>query len=362
MSAATLQASLIGPDDERWAKALSTMRHDIYHLAAYVSFASRWQESGQPCAVVVQDDADATFFVPLILRPIGAQAEGGLRDAVSSAHYPGPLLHVPAGADVEGYGRRAVAEFADALRAAGIVSAFIRLHPLLSPAIDALRCAGTVVNHGASVSIDLTLSLEELWHLTRPNHRRDIRQAQRAGYVARIDETWSQLDAFADLYRETMDRLAANQRWQLSREYFLDFRTTLGDCTHLCVVERDGELAAGALLTEVDGIVEYHLAATSGRHIAASPSKLLIDFARQWAKERGNARFHLAGSLARGDRLHHFKLGFSRDEHPMLSWRVIADGAAYDALVARRDVQAGNHQEQVDSFFPAYRIPGTAPA
>ena len=51
MSAATLQASLIGPDDERWAKALSTMRHDIYHLAAYVSFASRWQESGQPCAL-----------------------------------------------------------------------------------------------------------------------------------------------------------------------------------------------------------------------------------------------------------------------------------------------------------------------
>jgi hypothetical protein len=335
------------------------MPHDIYHLPAYVSFASRWQESGRPLAVVVRGRADATFFVPLIVRPIGAEFGGsGLRDAVSSAQYPGPLLCLPAGADAADFGGRAVMAFADALRARGIVSAFIRLHPLLSPPIDVLLAAGPVVDHGTSVSIDLTLSDDELWHLTRPNHRRDIRQAQRSGYVARIDEAWSRLDAFADLYRETMERLGASEKWLLPRGYFIDFRRTFGDCAHLCVVERDGELAAAALLTEVDGIVEYHLAGTARRHIVASPSKVLIDFARRWAKERGNRRFHLAGSLRRGDHLNHFKLGFSRDEHPMRSWRVIADRAAYDALTARRDAQPESHGDPAESFFPAYRIPG----
>jgi len=60
------------------------------------------------------------------------------------------------------------------------------------------------------------------------------------------------------------------------------------------------ELAAGALLTEVDGIVEYHLAGTADDYVAASSSKLIVDFARWWAQDRGDRVLHLAGSLRKG--------------------------------------------------------------
>ena len=39
--------------------------------------------------------------------------------------------------------------------------------PLLPVPLDVLDTAGDVIHHGETVSVDLTLSLEETWHETR---------------------------------------------------------------------------------------------------------------------------------------------------------------------------------------------------
>jgi hypothetical protein len=360
------QTELLGeflqPEDPRWTSLLSHVKHDVYHLPAYLSFATRWQESGKPLAFVVEEPG-CCFFTPLILRSLPDEIGDGreLFDVISPRGFPGPLLASDSAEDLRSFAPRAVGAFVKGLRDLGVVSAYIRLHPLLVPPLGALEEVGSLVDHGDTVSIDLKLPSEQHWRQTRQNHRRDISKATRRGYVGRIDPEWKSLDAFADVYRQSMERLGADMFWRLPPAYFTDLRTSLGRNVHLCVVEVDEELAAGAILTEVDGICEYHLAGTADAHVPASPSKLVVDFARRWAKQRGNHTLHLAGSIRRGDSLSHFKTGFSPLLHPVYSWRLVPNPYAYDLLVGRWQAGARVAADQSESFFPAYRGLRTRP-
>jgi hypothetical protein len=155
-----------------------------------------------------------------------------------------------------------------------------------------------------------------------------------------------------------MERVGAVPFWHLPTGYFADLREVLGERLYLCVVELGDELATASLLTETDGIVEYHLSGTVDAFLWASPSKLLIDYARSWARDRGNRTFHLTGSLGPGDSLSQFKAGFSRDQHPVASWRLITDGGRYAALTRAWERRHGQPADPPDGFFPAYRKPG----
>jgi hypothetical protein len=354
-----MQAEFVAPDSERWTESLGHLHHDFYHLPGYSRFAARYQEAGEPLAFIAQED-DRRLLLPIIVRqlPPGLNgADGALVDAISPRGYPGPVITDPGDPEAGAFVDRAIEAFVRACRERNIVTAFIRLHPLLSPPLDAFERTGTLVEHGHSVSIDLRLSTEDLWRQTRENHRTGIRKAMRQGYAARIDETWDSLGTFVGIYEQSMVRLGAAPSWRLSQAYFEDLRASLDGRLHLCVVEAGGEVVAGALLTEVDGLVEYHLAGTADDHLKASPSKLIVDFARQWAKERGNRCLHLAGSVRPDDPLIHFKTGFSPLLHAVSSWRLIVDPAGYRTLTDRWGAGGDGSSDQPDDFFPSYRRP-----
>ena len=187
-----MRAEFLEADAPTWMHALGRVRHDVYHLPEYVRFAARWQERGRPLAFVAED-RHRQFFLPVIVRPIPPTITGNERplfDASGPRGYPGPLVSSSAGLEDHGFLDAAVQAFAEVASAESIVSAFIRLHPLLSPTRDLLGHTGSIVEHGDSVSIDLTLSEAELWRNTRRDHRSGINRAIRRGYAARIDETW----------------------------------------------------------------------------------------------------------------------------------------------------------------------------
>lgn len=360
-AAGPLRAGFEDLGSARWAQTLSSLRHDVYHIPSYLGFAARRQEIGTAIAFIAEQD-DHRFFVPLIVRRIPDALAGRsepIFDATCPRGYPGALIETGPGRAGDDFVDRAMEAFHDRLRERSIVTAFVRLHPLLLPPLAQLRQGGRVVEHGASVSIDLTLSADDMWRQTRTNHRRDIGRAKKQGMVARIDEDWSRFDDFVDVYQQSMVRLGADDSWRLSHEYLADLRASLGGLIHLCVAETGTDLAAAAILTEVDGIVEYHLAGTADAHVADSPSKLVVDFVRQWARSRANRIFHLAGSVRSGDSLSHFKAGFSPLRHPVASWRIVSDAPAYAGLIKHWDSSAGTAVPGSDDYFPAYRRPRT---
>jgi hypothetical protein len=354
-----MQAELVAADSPRWADVLSGMRHDFYHLPSYVSFAARRQDAGAPMAFIA-DDGGHRFLAPMIVRPISLDLSGDrpLFDATCPRGYPGPLVELEPGREAGSFADRAIHAFVETLRERSIVTVFSRLHPLMMPPMPSLLRGGQVVEHGDSVSVDLALPLRELWRQTRSSHRQDINRAEGLGYRARIDETWQRFDAFVDAYGQSMDRLGAVAFWRLSREYFQDLKETLGDHAYLCVVELGDDLAAAGILTETDGIVEYHSSGTANAFVSASPSKVLVNFARGWAKQRGNRVLHLTGSLRKGDTLYQFKTGFSPLNHPVCSWRVVTDPPWYGTLVARWESRHAAPADPADGYFPAYRKPG----
>ena len=239
-----MQVTVLTPDAAEWCRVLAGAPHDFYHLPEYVELCSRATDPGEPRALVIAD-GERALLQPLVLRAIPGEARW--RDATSPYGYPGPLL---VGADAAS---PFVAEGASALREElgrlGVLTLFVRLHPLLNDGWGGLAAAGTVVEHGETVVVDLSLTEEELWRQTQSGHRNEINRARRAGHVVRIDEAWQRYDGFKQLYRETMKRVDASTYYFFDDAYFDGLRRALGAKLHLAVVEIGGELAAAGLFT-----------------------------------------------------------------------------------------------------------------
>jgi hypothetical protein len=351
-----MRAELIGPGDARWGAFLADVPHDFYHLPEYVALSAR-QEGGEPAAFWAED-RDTGLLVPLVLRPVpaGLAPEPGWRDAATPYGYPCPLWRNPgAEADLD----RLLAAFRATGAGAGIVCAFLRLHPLLPLPDGPLMAHGQLVDQGRTVYLDLARPKADLDRDTRANHLADVRRLAREGYRAQVD-AWDQLEAFVGVYRETMALRAADPYYFFGLDYFRDLRRCLGARLHLCsVLAPGGELAAAGLFTEVGDLMQFHLSGTAEAHRRTGAAKLMLVHMRDWARERGLRHLHLGGGVGcREDSLAFFKQGFSKSRGRYLTLRMVLDPAAYAALAGRR---RGPAEDPGDGFFPAYRRPGAAP-
>ena len=182
------------------------------------------------------------------------------------------------------------------------------------------------------------MSNEEIWAQTRLNHRRDITRAMRLGYTARMDEDWMHFDSFKAMYRATMARRAAEPFYFFEDAYFDGLRDALGNSLHLSVIEKDGAVVGAGLFVETSGIVEYHLSGTADGVRGIQPTKLMMHFVTEWAKDRGNHVLHLGGGVGgTSDSLLDFKAGFSPVRHTFTTLRMVIDEAEYGRLVRASD-------------------------
>lgn len=340
-------AELIAPSDPRWRMFLVHVPHDVYHLPEYTEISARY-EGGEPVAFLAASEG-TEVLLPLRIRelPGALHAPPDWRDAASPYGYPGPLATDPA----DSHGVEAcLTAIMGAARAAGLVSAFVRLHPLLSPPVGTVGLAGEVEAHGSVVYLDLTRSEEELWSQVRSNHRRGIRKLTRQGYSVTMDD-WDTYTEFVRVYEATMRRVDASPFYFFSTPYYDDLRCALLDHVHLCTVRtRGGHVAAAGIFFETAGIVQYHLGGTADEFVSDAPSKLMFHAVREWARARGNRVLHLGGGLGgRSDSLFHFKSGFSSLRASFHTLRVAFDDARYTDLLRRAGA------EQATGFFPAYR-------
>lgn len=348
-----VSGELIGTASPAWAALLGRAAHDFYHLPCYQTLSAGDGDAPLAFHAIA---GEHELLLPFHRRALPAVlCEGrALFDASSPYGYPGPIW--TRGAPAE-FIAEALAAFADTLRAEQMVSAFVRLHTLLNdPALFA-DAGGTLIDHGPSVYIDLTLSEEELWAQTRRGHKRDLVVLEKRDYQITMDD-WSRFDDFLTCYYDSMRRLGASPFYFFGRDYFDRLRDCLGDRIHLCLVHLDGDIACAGLVTEMDGLCQYHLSATADAHFQDHPSKLMLHHLRFWLKARGNRIYHVGGGLgALRDTLHLFKIGFSPLTAEFHTWRVIPDEPLYTELMARWTALSGREPVDDASFFPQYRAP-----
>ncbi|MDR3669552.1 MAG: GNAT family N-acetyltransferase [Holophaga sp.] len=347
-----MQAELLCCQDPRWGEFLGAGRHDFYHLPAYVDLCAR-RDGGEPVAFWAAEGG-AAMLIPMVLRPLPPELEPdpGWRDAATPYGYPCPLLR---GDPDEAAVAAMLQAFRDTGAAAGIVTAFLRLHPLLPllPTAEApFQAFGALVQHGETVYLDLNQGREELDRQTRVNHLADVRRLEREGYRVLLDG-WDRLDDFVAIYQQTMRYRSADAFYCFEPGYFVDLRRCLGERLHLSLVQDpDGAAAAAGLFTWTDGLVQFHLSGTSEAHRRAGPAKLMLIHMRDWARERGARYLHLGGGVGcRQDSLAFFKQGFSKLRAPFSTLRMVLHPERYQALLGRRGRSGSS------DFFPGYRQP-----
>jgi hypothetical protein len=343
-----------------------TTHYDFYHLPGYHALA---EQSGEGTAILFGYTEDEyVIALPLLLRAVeqvpGLEQSGKQWvDATSVYGYAGPLtshLEVP-----QSVVRTFQHHLANAFRECNIVASFSRLHPLVPQQRGVLDAVGECVPIGQTVSIDLTLTVEQQRSQYKKGHRSDVNKLKRQGFTCVIDAAGDYLDEFIAIYHETMQRVNASDAYFFDRAYFEGLLEALGPqqvYVVACLLEQ--QVVCAGLFTLIHGIVQYHLSGSREGFGRIAPSKLMLDTVRLWATEQGAHVLHLGGGVgSREDSLFQFKAGFSDRRHPFEIWRWVVQPEIYQHLNTMRETWLVEHGLQFASsgFFPLYRC-ATSPA
>jgi hypothetical protein len=273
---------------------------------------------------------EGELLAPLVLREVPGSDE---LDASSPYGYPGISRRPPAA------GHSALDPDEVDWSGTGLVSVFLR-HSLGS--VPPLKGA---TNRGRVQIADPALPRK-----SRMSDRQQIRRNERRGLELRIvpgpESDRGQRTAFARAYEQTMRRAEAADRYFFGEAYFGGVLAFARSWLFLAL-EPGGELAAGSIAVQSDGMLHYYLSGTADDHLRGSPMKNLVAAMVEFAEGEGMA-LNLGGGLAPGDRLEEFKRGFANREEPFRTHEIVSDPAAYERLVGGRKASA---------FFPGYRGP-----
>jgi GNAT superfamily N-acetyltransferase len=372
MPGSTTQVHIVRPADAAWEEWLGPVPRDVFHTSGYHEY-SEASGDGEAYLVVV-GTRDRGMAWPYLLRPVpGASEHLGrpVADVSSVYGYPGPLAWGCTPGDP--FIAEAWREVQAVWRTQDAITAFTRFHPLLGNAslVSGLRAADVsgreptnpIVAGGQTVSIDLSLGYQGVRAVYGRDLRREIDASRRAGLVTTVDTEWAELGTFARLYNETMARLQASEFYLFQESDFRRLRDALHDELHLLVTRVDGTVAAAGLFTDWHGLIEWYLVGTDSAYASLSPSKELVDFAVEWAIERGARVLHLGGGRGGSrDSLLWFKSRFSPRRHTFHTGRWILDHGATAQLSRARSVGLEPGMAPSPSFFPEYRAPIVAAA
>ena len=326
--------------DQEWDELVAGMRGlDTYTRSAYHRAAALLEPVGAT-PVLLHVACGGDLALPLLLRPLPS---GPGWDATSAYGYGGPVG--TAGCDSE-----AVAAALDGwARENGVVTTFLRLHPLLGNAA-LVPLTAEVVPLGRTVAWDVSPG-RDLVAGMHQHHRRAVRKAARAGLSVSVVPLPPSLDEFRRLYARTMRRLGARPFYFFPDPYW-DALVAEAEALGLVLVEGrlDGELVAALLCFAEGPWLHYHLGASAdvARSIGASNGCFLA--AAEWAQARGMTRFHLGGGLGADPRspLLEFKHRFDAESTllPFSVAKIVHEPDRYRQL-AGTDSTAG--------FFPPWR-------
>jgi CelD/BcsL family acetyltransferase involved in cellulose biosynthesis len=307
----------------------------------------------------VYREAGCFVALPLLLRPLrevpGLEGCGEM-DAVSVGDYAGPMASrqdLPASL-IRGFQEALVAE----MKRLGVIFVFSKLNPMLAQE-DVLKGMGGTHFAQPTVSIDLTLPGREQFRSYRPRLQSYLRRAWREGQEGCELDYAEHIGECLDMYRETMDRVGAADAFRYPDTLHRTMREALGGRLHLFGVRCGGRMVATSLFTEWKGIVQGFISCVRTEALPLSPARVMYDYIRCWAMERGCHTLHLGGGTSpRLDNpLFLFKAGFGDRRHEFRTWRWVVDPAAYEGACLRRsrwNLRHGLVPVRPD-FFPEYR-------
>ncbi|QEE49466.1 GNAT family N-acetyltransferase [Flavobacterium alkalisoli] len=338
--------SVIEVNDAKWSEIIKrSFKYDFYHTQSY-----NLLETEHRPILCVSYFNDEFIALPLVVRKI---PESDLFDCTSVYGYCGPISSV----DFNNVSNDGIINFTDQLndyfKKNNIVTVFSRLHPLIEGE-SVLNNLGNIYDINSTVAVDLRISPDEQRKQYRKSNKSELNQLRRKDFVIEEARSEKEIDEFISIYNETMDRVNASPNYYFNRNYYLSFLNNKCFKSKLLLAKKGGEIAAGAIFTISDKIMQYHLAGTKSEFIRYTPMKLVLDEARLLANDLNLEFLHLGGGVGGSDEdsLFRFKSGFSQLRFNFKVWKYVVDEDNYNKLV---EIKFSSEVPETD-FFPIYRL------
>ncbi len=239
-------------------------------------------------------------------------------------------------------------EYGYFLNSQGVISEFVRFHPVLCNHADCQEFY-ELVQLGEVVHMDLT-SPDIIWGNITSKNRNVIRKAEKNGVTIHTGQSPELYEQFRSIYNGTMDKDHADEYYYFGREYYDSLLNDLHDNARIFYAEKDGMIIAASIILNAGCRLNYHLSGSIREYNSFAPSNLLLYKAALWGCENGYKTLYLGGGVGSAeDSLLKFKKAFYRgDLKRYYIGKRVFDQGRYDELVALRGFPEG-------SFFPRYR-------
>jgi len=314
---------------------------------------------------------DGSNFIvqPFVLRRLNELpflVEAGVHDdffdIANPYGYGGPLCLDPDADSADALLREFAARLSAWCAEHRIAAEFCSCHPLLANHELAARLGGIEpMRQKEVIYLDLTLSEDRLWRAIHRGHRSSIERARAAGVrVEKVEPSAPNLDGFEALYRATMDRNQAAERWYFPQSYFRDCIAELGqERASLFFARAGAEVVSAYLLLHDARTAYYHFGGSDSRYFALRANNLLMYETALWAKNAGLVCYHLGGGVtARADdSLLQFKARFGGAAATLFTYGRVHHEPTYRRLCELKLAHERSlHGTALETdYFPLYR-------
>lgn len=336
-------------ESEKWDEIVySFEKYDTYWLSGYVK-AFQIHGDGEPLLFYYEDEV--TRGINVVMK----------RDIAKDSHFEDILeenkyydFSTPYGYGgwlIEGkHSEKLFDEYEKWCKNNGIISEFVRFHPLIQNHIDS-NIRYDVSRLGKVVTIDLK-SPSVIWANLTSKNRNMIRKAQKNEvqiYHGNYPEIYI---IFRELYNETMHRDNATDYYFFEEQFYKCILNDLPCHAQVFYAVLEGKIIAASIMLAANGQMNYHLSGSLKEYQHLAPTNLLLYKAALWGFANGYKTLYLGGGVGSGeDSLFKFKKAFYRDDdlkHFYIGKKIYSE-EVYEELVSKRC-----NIENVN-YFPKYR-------
>jgi hypothetical protein len=339
--------SMVPDDVEHWLERWRDWpQREVFAHPGYLKL----HEDGKSRAVCATwTGAAGTVLYPVLLRdltkePFCPPTIARATDLSTPYGYGGPFFW---GSDAESAAAEFWPLFADWAEREAVVSEFVRL--ALFPE-TLLPYPGECVRRLVNVVRDLDREPDELWMDFEHKVRKNVKKARRSEIGIELDETGARLDDFLRLYRHTLERREADERYDFPAEFFEDIQRELpGQFLYAHALSGGRVVSSELVLVSAETVYSF-LGGTDRDAFELRPNDLLKYELILWAREAGKRRLVLGGGYREDDGIFRYKRSFA--PHGLTPFFV---GQRVLAPKLYRELTEHRPDGAAPDYFPAYR-------
>ena len=340
--------------NEEWDTVVKSFaQYDVYYLSGYVR-AFQLHGDGEPMLLLYQSGSLRGINV-VMKRDIAKDpklaeliSEGTFFDLATPYGYGGWHFE---GEQTETGKEDFEEEYLAWCRGNGIVSEFVRFHPVLNNADESFNRFYERVFLGNTVAILLDQE-DAVWERYSSKNRGHIRVAIKEGVTVKTEKTKEAFDIFQRIYETTMDHDDASSYYYFDQSFFDSIRNDLEGYYTVFTAYLGEQPISSSIMLYAGKYMNYHLSGQLFEFRRYSGTSRILHEAAKWGCEHGYEWLHLGGGLgAKEGPLYDFKKSFYKkgeDKSFYIGKRII-DHEKYQYLIGLRD------DNPAEGFFPGYR-------